>query len=40
MGLNGPVLGHYAEHDRWINSDMVSGFEAAMEKAGKHYTSH
>ena len=38
--LNGPVLGHYAERDRWINRDMVSGFEAAMEKAGKPYTSH
>jgi len=40
IGLNGPVLGHYAELDLWINSDMVSGFEAAMEKAGKPYTSH
>ncbi len=37
--LNGPVLGHFAERDRWINHSMVSGFEAAMEKAGKPFTS-
>lgn len=38
--LNGPVLGHFAERDGWINHDMVSGFEAAMKKAGKSYSSH
>jgi len=38
--LNGPVLGHFAATDKWINRDMVSGFEAEMDKAGKAYTSH
>jgi len=38
--LKGPVLGHYATQDEWINKDMVSGFEAAMDAAGKSYTSH
>ena len=38
--LSGPVLGHFAERDRWINHDMVSGFEAEMAKAGRAYTSH
>jgi len=38
--LHGPVLGHFAERDKWINHDMVNGFEAAMEKAGKPFTSH
>jgi len=38
--LKGPVLGHYATNDQWINKQMVSAFEAAMDKAGKPYTSH
>ena len=38
--LKGPVLGHYATRDNWINQQMVSGFEAEMDKAGKKYTSH
>ena len=38
--LKGPVLGHYATRDNWINRKMVSGFEAEMKKAGKKYTSH
>ncbi len=38
--LKGPVLGHYATRDEWINQQMVSGFEAEMDKAGKKYTSH
>ncbi len=33
--LQGPVLGHFATQDAWINSDMVSGFETAMQSAGK-----
>lgn len=33
--LNGPVLGHFAEQDEWINQEMVGRFEAAMEEAGK-----
>jgi len=38
--LRGPVLGHYATQDEWINKDMVSGFESAMDAAGKLYTSY
>lgn len=38
--LKGPVLGHYATEDQWINRDMVGGFEKAMQAAGKPYTSH
>jgi carboxymethylenebutenolidase len=38
--LDGPVLGHFATHDKWINSDMVGGFEKAMDEAGKTYTPH
>ena len=38
--LKGPVLGHFATRDKWINEKMVSGFEAEMKKAGKFYTSH
>jgi len=33
--LQGPVLGHFATRDGWINQDMVSGFEASMQGAGK-----
>ena len=33
--LHGPVLGHFATSDGWINQDMVSGFEGEMQKAGK-----
>ena len=38
--LRGPVLGHFATQDKWINKQMVSGFESAMDAAGKSYTSH
>ena len=38
--LQGPVLGHFAERDGWINHAMVSGFEAEMEEAGRRATSH
>lgn len=38
--LKGPVLGHFATQDNWINKEMVSGFEAAMDAAGKTYTSY
>jgi carboxymethylenebutenolidase len=38
--LRGPVLGHFALHDQWINKQMVSGFEAAMDAAGKPYTNY
>ena len=33
--LQGPVLGHFATRDGWINQDMVGGFEAAMQSVGK-----
>jgi carboxymethylenebutenolidase len=33
--LKGPVLGHFAARDGWINRPMVEGFEAAMKEAGK-----
>jgi carboxymethylenebutenolidase len=33
--LASPVLGHFATRDARINADMVSGFEAAMDAAGK-----
>lgn len=38
--LKGPVLGHYATRDGWINQGMVSDFEARMTAAGKPFTSH
>ena len=38
--LKGPVLGHFATQDQWINKEMVSGFEAAMKAAGKTATNH
>ncbi len=38
--LEGPVLGHFATEDNWINEEMVSGFTAAMDEAGKAYTVH
>ena len=33
--LKGPVLGHFAGKDGFINPPMVDGFEAAMKEAGK-----
>ena len=38
--LKGPVLGHFATEDQWINQAMVSGFEAEMKQAGKQLTTH
>ncbi len=38
--LRGPVLGHFATHDIWINRDMVTLFEVGMNKVGKPYTNH
>ena len=38
--LKGPVLGHYATEDKWINKAMVDGFEQSMKDAGKTVTSH
>lgn len=36
--LKGPVLGHFATRDGWINKPMVDGFQAAMKEAGKTLT--
>jgi carboxymethylenebutenolidase len=33
--LEGPVLGHFAEQDQWINHAMVDSFATAMKEAGK-----
>lgn len=38
--LEGPVLGHFAEQDQWINHDMVGKFEAAMAEADKPLTTY
>ena len=38
--LDGPVLGHFATLDKFINRTMVGGFEKAMDAAGKTYESH
>ncbi len=36
--LQGPVLGHFATRDQWINTAMVSAFEKAMNEADKKLT--
>ena len=38
--LQGPVLGHFASRDRFIDEAMVAGFAAEMEKAGKSLTAY
>ena len=38
--LAGPVLGHFATRDRWINRAMVEGFEGEMAAAGKSVENH
>ncbi|MDE0050051.1 MAG: dienelactone hydrolase family protein [Rhodospirillales bacterium] len=38
--LAGPVLGHFATRDKWINEEMVGGFEAEMAAAGKSAENH
>ena len=38
--LKGPVMGHFATHDMWINRDMVTLFELGMLRAGKRSISH
>ena len=38
--LNGPVLGHFATQDGWINKPMIEGFEGAMKSAAKAYEVH
>jgi carboxymethylenebutenolidase len=36
----GPVLGHFGEKDKFINREMVVGFEKGMQEAGKPLTVH
>ncbi|NQU57694.1 MAG: dienelactone hydrolase family protein [Rhodospirillales bacterium] len=38
--LKGPVLGHFGTLDKYINEEMVGGFELAMSKSGKRFTTH
>ena len=38
--LRGPVLGHFATRDGWIDRDMVGGFEDRMKALGQTLTSH
>ena len=38
--LSGPVLGHFATRDGWIDDKMVGRFEKAMDAAGKAYENH
>ena len=33
--LKGPVMGHFATKDTFVNKPMVDGFEASMKAAGK-----
>ena len=38
--LKGPVMGHFASRDKFIDNKMVSAWEAEMDKAGKSYSTH
>lgn len=38
--LSGPVLGHFATRDGFIDEAMVGGFTAAMQEAGKPFDIH
>lgn len=38
--LRGPVQGHFATRDRFINRPMVEGFASAMEASGKSLEHH
>lgn len=40
QALEAPVLGIFAEKDEWINRDVVSKYENAMDEAGKTYETH
>lgn len=40
QALEAPVLGIFAEKDDWINGEVVSEYEKAMDKAGKEYATH
>ncbi len=38
--LESPVLGHFATQDKFINREMVEGFETEMTEAGKSFTTY
>ncbi len=38
--LKGPLLGHFAERDQWIDHKMVDPFEARLKEAGKRGEIH
>jgi len=38
--LKGPVLGHFAARDRFIDTDMVAAWEEEMAKAGRAHTTY
>ncbi len=38
--LKGPVLGHFADRDNWIDHTMVEAWEGEMKQAGKTFQSH
>ena len=38
--LKGPVLGHFATRDKFIDGPIVSSWEAEMKKAGKEFTTY
>lgn len=38
--LHGPVLGHFATQDQWINQDMVGQFAAHLEALGHPHEIH
>lgn len=38
--LQGPVLGHFGSRDQFINTEMVSAFNAALEASGASYDLH
>lgn len=40
QSLKGPVLGHFATQDKFIDKPMVDGFEQAMSESGKPLTVH
>lgn len=39
QALKGPVMGHFGTKDKWINKEMVDGFEAEMTAANKNFQS-
>ncbi len=38
--LQSPVLGHFGSQDQFINTDMVAGFQGALEAAGADHDLH